>query len=41
MTTEPYFQFDCLHGLCNTHHLRELLFLFEEEKQPWAGETMK
>ncbi len=32
---KPYFQFDCLHGLCNTHHLRELLFIFEEEKYPW------
>jgi len=47
---KSYFNFDCLHGLCNTHHLRELLFLFEEEKQPpvcvqrtgrWAGEMMK
>jgi len=37
---KPYFNFDCLHGLCNTHHLRELLFIFEEEKQAWAGEMM-
>ncbi len=38
---KSYFNFDCLHGLCNAHHLRELLFLFEEEKQAWAGEMMK
>jgi len=38
---KPYFNYDCLHGLCNAHHLRELLFLFEEEKQAWAGEMMK
>ena len=34
---KPYLAYDCLHGLCNTHHLRELLFLFEEQKQTWAG----
>ncbi len=38
---KSYFHFDCLHGLCNTHHLRELLFIFEEEKQEWAGDMMK
>ena len=38
---KPYFKFDCLHGLCNTHHLRELLFIFEEEEQAWAGAMMK
>ncbi len=38
---KSYFNFDCLHGLCNAHHLRELLFLFEEEKQSWAGDMMK
>ncbi|MFQ5356556.1 MAG: IS66 family transposase [Mariprofundaceae bacterium] len=37
---KPYFNYDCLHGLCNAHHLRELLFLFEENKQTWAGKMM-
>lgn len=37
---KTYFGFDFLHGLCNAHHLRELLFLFEEENQPWAGEMI-
>lgn len=26
------------HGLCNVHHLRELKFVYEEEKSPWAKE---
>jgi transposase len=26
------------HGLCNVHHLRELKFVHEEEKSPWAKE---
>jgi len=38
---KPYLAYDCLHGLCNTHHLRELLFLFEEQKQTWAGQMIE
>jgi transposase len=34
-----YFDFDCLHALCNVHHLRELVFLSEQCRQRWA-ETM-
>jgi len=34
-----YFDYtDMRHGLCNAHHLRELIFIAEEEKEKWAGE---
>lgn len=33
-----YGQYDCLHGLCNAHHLRELRFIVECFKQVWAQE---
>ena len=33
---KPYFVYDCLHGLCNAHHLRELIFVHEQHRQAWA-----
>jgi transposase len=33
-----YWQYDCQHGLCNAHHLRELIFVHEPMNRPWAGE---
>ena len=33
----PYFCYDQLkHSLCNAHHLRELIFIHEQEKEEWA-----
>ena len=37
-----YLKFEnCLHSLCNTHHLRDLTFLYEEEKLVWANEMIQ
>ena len=33
---KPYFKYNCDHGLCNAHHLRELIFLHEQHGQRWA-----
>ena len=33
----PYFSFvQMKHGLCNAHHLRELTYIHEQEKEDWA-----
>jgi transposase len=33
---KPYFNFPCLHSLCNAHHLRELERAWEQDHQKWA-----
>jgi transposase len=35
-----YYHFEGLHGLCNAHYLRELLFVFESTGQAWARDMM-
>lgn len=37
---KPYYQYSCDHGLCNAHLLRELIFLYEEQNQCWAGKMI-
>lgn len=38
---KPYFKYDCNHGLCNAHHLRELIFLNEQHHQHWAKDMVE
>ena len=38
---KPYRDLLCQHGLCNAHHLRELIYLFEELEQVWAGRMIE
>ena len=33
---KPYYRYDCVHALCNAHHLRELTYAHEEDAQQWA-----
>jgi transposase len=36
-----YLELSCNHGLCNSHILRELTFVYEELHQPWAEALRK
>ncbi len=36
-----YWRYACEHGLCNVHHLRELIFLHEQLHQAWAGQMQE
>lgn len=35
---KPYYQYDCVHALCNAHHVRELTRAWEQDGQKWALE---
>lgn len=34
---KPYFNYQCEHGLCNAHHLREFTYHKEQYDQKWCG----
>ena len=36
-----YFNYECAHGLCNAHHLRELTFVFDKYHQRWASSMIE
>lgn len=38
---KSYLHYVCKHALCNAHHLRELVFIDEHLKQPWALKMKK
>jgi len=33
---KPYYRYECVHSLCNAHHLRELERAWEQDHQQWA-----
>lgn len=38
---KAYFAYDdCVHIACNAHHLRELIYIEKQFRQPWAGEMV-
>ncbi|MDP3844250.1 MAG: transposase [Oxalobacteraceae bacterium] len=38
---QAYREYDCQHALCNAHHLRELIYVFETTGQQWARDMMQ
>ena len=36
-----YFTYNCSHGLCNAHHLRELTGVYEQENASWSKEMIE
>jgi transposase len=38
---KSYLHYLCRHALCNAHHLRELVFIDEQLKEPWALKMKK
>jgi len=38
---KPYFSYECIHALCNAHHLRELERAWEQDGQKWAVKMKK
>lgn len=34
---KSYYQYKCEHSLCNAHHIRELEWSSQEDRQKWAG----
>jgi len=38
---KSYLHYLCKHALCNAHHLRELVFIDEHLKEPWAHKMKK
>lgn len=38
---KTYYRYGCRHSLCNAHHLRELEYAKENDKQLWAGKMQQ
>ena len=37
---QPYMKYGCSHSLCNAHHIRELIGIYELGGQPWAQQMI-